>query len=164
LCIIYRENAIIVVTSSLSQLQIEAAKMQKEYGPEIRKVVTKRGRDVIVILDKALKHPVVITGVTQFARSRGIPHADALLRLGSLALSKIMKAIPEEVREEVQQHTGVGVEEIDAAELERTSTKEENEEAQRIGKQADGDKELKVEEEPANKNGVNRKKTECVVM
>jgi hypothetical protein len=80
--IINRENAIIVVTSSLSQLQTEAAKMQKEYGPEIRKVIAKRGRDLIVI---PLKHPVVITGITRFAKSKGIPHADAMLRLGSLA-------------------------------------------------------------------------------
>jgi hypothetical protein len=73
--------------------------MQNEYGPEIHKVIAKRGRDVIVILDKALKQPVVITGITQFAESKGIPHADAMPRLGSLALSKILKVIPEEVRE-----------------------------------------------------------------
>ena len=100
---------------------------------------------MIVILDKALKHPVVITGVTRFARSKGIPMADAILRLGSLALAKILKAMPEEVREEVGKAAKSKVEEMDAAELERTSTVEDIKDAEKIGKQADGVKDVKTQ-------------------
>ena len=86
-----------------------------------------------MVLDKALKNPVVITGVSKFAKSKGIPHAEALLRLASLGLAKILRALPEEALEGVE----TIVEEIDAAELERTSSREENEDAAKIGREGD---------------------------
>jgi hypothetical protein len=86
-------------------------------------------------LDKALKHPVVVTGVSKFATSQGIPHADALLRLASLALARILNALPEQPLED----TEIVVEEIDAAELERTSSREDQETATEVGRQGDGD-------------------------
>lgn len=85
------------------------------------------------MLDKALKNPIVITGVSKFAKSKGIPHADALLRLASLGLAKILRAIPDEILEGAENL----VEELDAAELERTSSREENENATRIGREGD---------------------------
>lgn len=103
--------------------------------PFVSYTVSRNGRDVIVVLDKALKHPVVITGVSKFAKSQGIPHADALLRLASLALAKILNALPEEPLE----GTEVVVEEIDAAELERTSSREDRETATKVGRRGDGD-------------------------
>ncbi|TDL18764.1 hypothetical protein BD410DRAFT_694623, partial [Rickenella mellea] len=154
------ENAVVVITTSLEKFQAE---MREEYGPEIKKVMAKNGRDVIVILDNALKHPVVVTGVSQFARSKGIPHADALLRLGSLALSKILRAMPEEVREsEVGKDVEHAVEELDAKELERTSSVEEQKEAQHIGEAAASGKDPKVEDaDPYEKM---RKKNDCIIM
>lgn len=98
--------------------------------------VSSNGRDVIIVLDKALKHPVVITGVSKFGKSQGISHADALLRLGSLALGKILNALPETHLE----GTEAVVEEIDAAELERTSSREDQESAAEVGRQGDGDR------------------------
>jgi hypothetical protein len=76
---------------------------------------------------------VVITGVSKFARSKGIPYPEAILQVASLALSKILAAIPEDVQEEVRE----AVEEIDAEELERTSSKEAEAEAKRVGKKVE---------------------------
>jgi len=83
--------------------------------------------------DKSLKNPLVITGVSKFARTHGIPYPEAILQVASLALSKILAALPEDVQEEVRE----GVEEIDAEELERNSSKEAEDEAKKVGKQVE---------------------------
>lgn len=121
----------------------------KGSSPEIKKVISKHGRDVVVLVDKALKNPVVITGVSRFARSRGIPYSEGLLRLASMGLSKILASLPEGLEEEVEgeiladaadkkKHEVPGqrwkVEELDAEELERTSTPEAVNEANNAGK------------------------------
>lgn len=125
-----RQNALLVVTSSLSNLQTSLK--QSDLGPEIKKSVAKNGRDVIVIIDKALKHPIVVTGIAKFAKSKGIPHAEALLQLASLGLAKILKSIPPE------NTTDQAVEEVDAAELEMSSPADDTKVAHKIGKEGDG--------------------------
>jgi len=103
----------------------------------------------VILVDKALKNPIVITGVSRFARSKGIPYSEGLLRLASMGLARILAAIPEEVEEQVeseirkdaaekQKHEVPGkrwkVEELDADELERTSTPNARDEAAFAGK------------------------------
>jgi hypothetical protein len=103
----------------------------------------------VILVDKALKNPIVITGVSRFARSKGIPYSEGLLRLASMGLARILAAIPEEVEEQVeseirkdaaekQKHEVPGkrweVEELDADELERTSTPDARNEATSAGK------------------------------
>jgi hypothetical protein len=127
------ENALLVVTSSLNNLQSSLHK--SDVGPTIKKSVAKNGRDVVIILDKALKHPIVVTGVSKFAKSKGIPHAEALLQLASLGLTRIMKSMAKE-ESAAMEHA---VEEIDAAELERSSPVEANERAHQVGKEGEGE-------------------------
>ncbi|KAF7981158.1 hypothetical protein HWV62_34923 [Athelia sp. TMB] len=139
------QTAIVAVSTSLSGAQDQV----KGSSPEIKKVISKHGRDVVILVDKALKNPVVITGVSRFARSRGIPYSEGLLRLASMGLSKILASMPEDVREEVEgeilqdaanarHHEVPGkrwkVEEMDAEELERNSTPEARDEATSAGK------------------------------
>jgi len=126
-------DAILVVSTSLEKSQEQLKQLNAEYGPKIRRSVSNNGRDVIVILDKALKNPIVITGVSTFAKCSGISLADALLHLASLGLTKILSALPEENLEGAE----TIVEELDAAELERTSSFVDNEIATKIGRQGD---------------------------
>jgi hypothetical protein len=103
----------------------------------------------VILVDKALKNPIVITGVSRFARSKGIPYSEGLLRLASMGLAKILAALPEEIGEQVeseirkdaaekQKNEVPGkrweVEELDADELERSSTSDAREEAASAGK------------------------------
>ena len=131
--------------------------------PALKRSMQTHGRDALVLLDKTLKHPVVVTGVSNFARTRGIPHADALLRLASLGLAKIIKAIPEEVKEAAEEAGAriEEIEEIDAEELERRSTQEEKTEAEKVGKVADGPPPKVEERDPYE---AMRKRNDCVVM
>lgn len=134
------ETAIVAVTTSLANAQLQV----QEVSPQIKKVMTKRGKDVVILIDKALKNPIVIVGVSRFARSKGIPYSEGLLRLASLGLAKILATIPEEVEEEVnskiqkQKHDVPQkrweVEELDADELERTSAADAKDEAISVGK------------------------------
>lgn len=132
-----------VSTSLLNaQSQVEGS------SPQIKKIVTKHGKDVVILVDKALKNPIVITGVSRFARSKGIPYSEGLLRLASMGLAKILAALPDEVEEEVEneirkdaadkkKHEVPGkrweVEEMDAEELERSSSIEAQNEAKDAG-------------------------------
>ncbi|KZS90292.1 hypothetical protein SISNIDRAFT_444190 [Sistotremastrum niveocremeum HHB9708] len=150
------ENAILVVTSSLEKFQTQI-KSNSAVGPQLKKSVAANGRDVVVVMDKALRHPIVITGVTKFARSKGIPHADALLRLASLGLSKILTALPDEELP----GTEAAIQEVDAAELERTSSIEATEEAAQIGKSGEGSAPKVEDGDPYEKM---RKENTCVLM
>lgn len=92
----------------------------------------------------------------------GIPHADALLRLASLGLSRILAAIPEVPLEGVR----VVVEEVDAAEMERAASKEARERSERVGKAAEAKPAPKVEPCPP---GVDpyakmRQESQCIIM
>lgn len=91
-----REHALLIVTTSLEKIQADLTSSKSTLAPQIKSSINKNGRDVILIMDKALKNPIVVTGVNGFARSKGIPHADALLRLASLGLSRILRAMPPE--------------------------------------------------------------------
>jgi hypothetical protein len=138
-------SVIVAVSSSLTNAQSQV----HGSSPQIKKAIAKNGKDVVVLVDKALKNPIVITGVSRFARSKGIPYSEGLLRLASMGLSKILAAMPDEVEEAVegeilkeaeqkkkQEVPGKRweVEEMDAAELERTSTTEAKKEAVDAGK------------------------------
>jgi hypothetical protein len=139
------ESAIVAVSTSLTNAQSQV----HGSSPQIKKLITKHGKDVVILVDKALKNPIVITGVSRFARSKGIPYSEGLLRLASMGLARILAAIPEEVEEQVeseirkdaaekQKHEVPGkrweVEELDADELERTSTPDARNEAASAGK------------------------------
>jgi hypothetical protein len=139
------ESAIVAVSTSLGNAQSQV----HESSPQIKKAIAKHGKDVVILVDKALKNPIVITGVSRFARSKGIPYSEGLLRLASMGLARILAAMPEELEEEVegeirkdaakkkkQEVPGKPweVEEMDAEELERTSTPEAKKEAADAGK------------------------------
>lgn len=55
------------------------------------------------------------------ARTRGNPHTDALLRLASLGLRRILKVIPLEEAREATNHVEAHIKKLDAEELERQS-------------------------------------------
>ncbi|KAL5480732.1 hypothetical protein ACEPAI_9672 [Sanghuangporus weigelae] len=182
------ENAVLVVTTSLDKLsQLSPTKdgdkgkasskapqfnlNKLAHDPELKRTLKRHGRDALVLLDNGLKHPVVITGVSGFARTRGIPHADALLRLASLGLGKILRAMPEDIQEEVSEHVEAKIEEIDAEDLERRSTFEERQEAESIGQAAEKAPTPKVEGDVPNQDGGQtdpyaemKKKNDCIVM
>jgi hypothetical protein len=61
-----------------------------------------------------------------------------MLQVASLALSKILAAIPED--EDEAEEGEVRIRELDASELERTSSKEADQEAEAVSKKADGGK------------------------
>jgi len=115
----------------------------------MKKFIKKHGKDIIILVDKSLKNPIVITGVSRFAKSRGVPYSEALLRLASLGLSKILAAIPEDVEEAVEHEISkdakakqkrepkrkeLEVEELDAEELERSSSSDAKQEAKDAAK------------------------------
>ena len=144
-------DAIVVVTTSLvdAQAQIERS------SPQLKASLLTHSKDVVIVIDKSLKNPLVITGVTKFAKSQGVPHPEALLRVASLALNKLLVIIHEEegkAKEEVEKiksaeeaklrsaaaGSDAVIVEYDAEELQRTATEEAQEEAGKIGKIAEG--------------------------
>jgi hypothetical protein len=61
-----KENALVVVTSS-----VEHARAQLEKNaPGIKKAMLKNGRQAIVVVDKSLKNPLVISGVDKVCVER----------------------------------------------------------------------------------------------
>ena len=140
-----RESAIVAVSTSITNAQSQV----HETSPQIKRIIAKHGKDVVILVDKALKNPIVITGVSRFARSKGIPYSEGLLRLASMGLAKILAALPEEIEEQVESEIRKDaaekrksevsgkrweVEELDADELERSSTSDAKEEATSAGK------------------------------
>lgn len=51
------ENAIVVVTSSL----VKAREQMETNSPALKRAILKNGKQVIIVVDKSLKNPVVIT-------------------------------------------------------------------------------------------------------
>jgi len=122
------DNAIVVVSSSIEKAQDQL----KKNSPALKRSIQKNGKQVVVVVDKALKNPLVITGIHKYARAQGIPHPEAILTVAALALSKILAEFPSDEELAAGEH----VDEIDAADLERMSTKEADDEAKDIGRQA----------------------------
>ena len=80
----------------------------------------------------------VITGVTRFARSQGVPHPEAILTVASLALNKIADAIDLIPEPSGAIDAGDRITEIDAGELRRTSSQAAEEESKKVGKLGEG--------------------------
>ncbi|THH00321.1 hypothetical protein EW145_g7103 [Phellinidium pouzarii] len=182
------ENAILVVTTSLDKLSAQfssgpGSRPGTSKGkildlralandPTLKASLQRHGRDALVLLDGALAHPVVVTGVAQFARSRGLPHADALLRLARLGLGRILAVLPEGVSEDVQEGADerleASIEEIDAEELEKQSSTADRAEAESVGRAAETAASPKVEGEGPGENDdpymAMKKNHECLVM
>lgn len=148
----HRANAIVVVTTSL----LESKSQFEKNAPSLKHTCLKNSKDVVVILDKAIKHPIVVTGVTKFAKSKGIPRPEAILTVAALGLSKLMNILgeaEEEARAELAKLEaeaaaavgsggasssggGEGLIVIDAQDFERTVPNEETMRAEEIGKAA----------------------------
>jgi len=126
------ENAIVVVTRSLQKAESQI----KSSSPKIKRSVAKNGKDVVVLVDKALKNPIVVTGISKLARSRGIPYSEAILQIATLGLAKLIEAIPDVLPEDGLDADDIV--EVDAAEFERRSSDADRQEAQRIGRGASG--------------------------
>lgn len=170
----------VVVTSSLEKLSAQFADAKGEGSsrgkqavfdlkafaddPDLKHALRKHGRDGLILLDRGLKHPVVVTGVSRFARTRGIPHADALLRLASLGLGKILRAFPKDIQDAVGEAVEAKIEEIDAEELERMSLQEDQMEAAEIGKASEKAPVPKVEEGGGDPYEAMRKRHDCIIM
>jgi hypothetical protein len=90
----------VVVTSSL----LESKAQFEQNAPGLKHTVLKNSKDVVIILDKAVKHPIVVTGITKFAKAKGIPRPEAILTIAALGLGKLVKILDEaevEAREEL---------------------------------------------------------------
>jgi len=125
------ENAIVVVSQHIEKAQEQL----KASSPAIRKAIKRNGKEVVIVVDKTLKNPLVITGISKFAKSRGIPYSEALISVASLALSKVLAALDEEVTATIEE-----IEEIDAEVLQRRSSKEADTEAKKVGKDTEDKK------------------------
>jgi len=158
-------NAILLVTTSLENA---TAQITGEHGDKIKaqiqKTIRTNGRDVVVLVDKTLRNPVVITGVAKFARSKGIPHAEALLRLASLGLAKILQEFPDADLEGVRNMENE-VEELDAEVLSEKAGKPARDQAESAGKAGRGEP-PKMQEVPANQDPYEklRRDNQCIVM
>jgi hypothetical protein len=134
----------VVVTSSLinSRAQFEAN------APQLKHTMLKHSKDVVIIVDKAIKHPIVITGVTKFAKSKGIPRPEAILTIAALGVGKLIKVLDEaesEARVELEKFEGELRQKalqadqegdlvvVDAGEFEKTVPREDSKKADEIG-------------------------------
>lgn len=178
-------NAILVVSTSLAQAQDQIARS----SPELKAAILSHSKDVVIIIDKGLKNPVVITGVHKFAKSKGIPYSQAMMQVASLAVSKLLVVIEEEetkakaTSEAIKEAGTTGdrkgkgradggacIEEIDVEELARTSSREAMDEAQRVGTAAGKVEEPKVVNEgdvtndAQGKGKVKSHRDSCIIM
>lgn len=179
--LVFSADAIVVVSTSLvdAQAQIERS------SPHLKASLLTHSKDVVIVIDKALKNPLVITGVTKFAKAQGIPHAEALLRVASLALNKVLVIIDEEAgkaKEDVERikseeeaklrAANVGsdavIVEYDAEELQRTATTEAVSEAGKVGKIAEEAQHTKDQQPEAStskgKGKAKEKDDKCIIM
>jgi len=126
------DNAIVVVTSSIEKAQDQI----KKNSPAIKRSIQKNGKQVVIVVDKTLKNPLVITGIHKFAKAQGVPAPEAILTVASLALSKLLASFPTDEELAAMERNPDMVDEIDAQDLERMATKEADAEAKSVGKQA----------------------------
>ena len=139
-----------VVSTSL----VEAQAQIERSSPHLKASLLTHSKDVVIVIDKALKNPLVITGIKKFAKAQGIPQPEAMLRVASLALNKVLVIINEEegkAKEEVEKikleeeaklrsataGSDAVIVEYDAEELQRTATTEAVDEAGKVGKIAE---------------------------
>jgi hypothetical protein len=178
-------DAIVVVSTSL----VEAQAQIERSSPHLKASLLTHSKDVVIVIDKALKNPLVITGVTKFAKAQGIPHPEALLRVASLALNKVLVIINEEegkAKEEVERikseeeaklrgaaGSDAVIVEYDAEELQRTATTEAVSEASKVGKIAEDTQQPtvqqpKVQQPEAStskgKGHIKEKDGNCIIM
>lgn len=148
------EDVIVVVTSSL----LESKSQFEKNAPGLKHTVLKNSKDVVIILDKAIKHPIVVTGVTKFAKSKGIPRPEAILTLAALGIGKLVKIVEAaeadakrelEILEEEARRAALAADRattpgggdseivvVDATEFEKNAPREETKAAEEIGKNA----------------------------
>jgi len=181
-------DAIVVVSTSLVDVQAQIERS----SPHLKASLLTHSKDVVIVVDKALKHPLVITGITKFAKTQGIAHPEALLRVASLALNKVLVIIKEEegkAKEEVERikseedgklrsadvesESDAVIVEFDAEELQDTATTEAVSEANEVGKIAEGaqgpkDQQPKDQQPEASiskgKGNAKDKDDKCIIM
>ncbi|KAH8916439.1 hypothetical protein BT69DRAFT_1287754, partial [Atractiella rhizophila] len=164
-------DAIVLVTSSIEKVRDQI----NTNSPALKRSIMKNSKDVIVLADKGLKNPIVITGVTKFARSQGVPYPEAIIRLASLALAKIVSGIDAELAKDIIEVTEEGLEaaqpsagtapkqqnsvhEVDAEALQRHSTQEAKKEAELLEKISEAQEKPPVKEDKGK-----TKKDSCVI-
>ncbi|KAG8805696.1 hypothetical protein FRC18_006536 [Serendipita sp. 400] len=153
-------DAIVVVTTSL----IESKTQFEKNAPGLKYAVLKNSKDVVVIVDKAIKHPIVVTGVTKYAKANGVPRPEAVMTIAALCVGKLVKVLEkaegealaelERLNLESQQaearaqqlvgeHGGESssgsagdVVVIDASDFEKTTSKEDTKAAKEVGRTA----------------------------
>jgi hypothetical protein len=177
----------VVVSTSL----VEAQAQIERSSPHLKASLLTHSKDVVIVIDKALKNPIVITGVTKFAKAQGVPHPEAVLRIASLALNKVLVIINEEegkAKEEVERikseeeaklrvaaagGSDAMIVEYDAEELERTASKEAVNEASKVGKIAEEVQQPQVQQPKAQqaeastskgKGKEKEKDDKCIIM
>jgi hypothetical protein len=176
-------DAIVVVSTSL----VEAQAQIERSSPHLKASLLTHSKDVVIVIDKALKNPLVITGVTKFAKAQGIPHPEAMLRVASLALNKVIVIINEEegkAKEEVERikseevaklrgaagsSSDAVIVEYDAEELQRTASAEAVSEAGKVGKVAEDTQQPTVRQQPEastskGKGHIKEKDGNCIIM
>jgi hypothetical protein len=175
-------DAIVVVSTSL----VEAQAQIERSSPHLKASLLTHSKDVVIVIDKALKNPLVITGVTKFAKTQGIAHPEALLRIASLALNKVLVIITEEegkakeeverikLKEEAKLRAGAAgsdavIVEFDAEELHRTATDEAVSESSKVGKTVEDAQQPKVQGAEANTSkgkgkAKEAKEDKCIIM
>lgn len=144
------QDAIVVVTSSL----LESKAQFEKNAPGLKHTVLKNSKDVVIIMDKAIKNPIVVTGVTKFAKSHGIPRPEAILTLAALGVGKLAKILAEaegeakkelekfeaearEASKHIESDLGFGdVVVVDADDFEKASPRDQVNSAKEVGKAA----------------------------
>ncbi len=173
-------DAIVVVSTSL----VEAQSQIERSSPHLKASLLTHSKDVVIVMDKALKNPLVITGVKKFAKAQGIPQPEALLRVASLALNKVLVIINEEegkAKEEVERiklheeaklrgasaGSDAVIIEYDAEELQKYATTEAVSEASKVGKIVEDSQQSKDQQPEASTSkgkGKAKEKSDCIIM
>lgn len=172
-------DAIVVVSTSL----VEAQAQIERSSPQLKASLLTHSKDVVIVIDKALKNPLVITGVTKFAKAQGVPHPEALLRVASLALNKVLVIINEEEGKAIEEVEKIKLQEdaklraagsdaviieYDAEELQKASTAEAVDESHKVGKIAEGVQQPTVQQPEAStskdKGKAKEKDGNCIIM
>lgn len=173
-------DAIVVVSTSL----VEAQAQIERSSPHLKASLLTHSKDVVIVMDKALKNPLVITGVKKFAKAQGIPQPEALLRVASLALNKVLVIINEEegkAKEDVERikseeeaklraaaaGSDAVIIEYDAEELQKNASAEAVSEACKVGKIVEDSQQSKVQQPEASTSkgkGKAKEKGDCIIM